>query len=193
MRERVYFEVFHYYFLHIIQSPLMILFELAINGMSLHDVPFAFLKFVIQKNICNKYKRDIFLINFLRKYCYWTLLKYFQFSLVWKYFGMGFKTFGTLFCLWVGFMMFCYEVMVGVDFIQNCFLPPTNNITYPFKSTSNIHNMWFYSFKILYRLYSHIFIITITISLFIRFCIILNNQNLWSIFIIQLEKHNNFE
>jgi hypothetical protein len=49
MRVRVCFKVLHYYFLHIIQSPLMILFKLAINGMSLHDVLFSFLKFVIQK------------------------------------------------------------------------------------------------------------------------------------------------
>lgn len=102
--------------------------------------------------------------NFLLKYCYWTLLKYFQFSLVERYFGTGFKKFGTLFCLWVKCMLFCYEVMVGVDSIQNCFLPPTNNISYPFKSTYNIHNMWFYSFKILY---SQIIIIIVTISLFL--------------------------
>jgi hypothetical protein len=131
--------------------------------------------------------------NFLVKYCCWTLLKYFQFSLVWKYFGIGFKTSRTLLCLWVRFTLFCYEMMVGVDSIQNCFLPPTNNITYPFKSTYNIQNMWFYSFTIFYRLYSHIFIIIVTISLFFGFCIILDNQNLWSRFIIQLEKHNNFE
>jgi len=61
MRVKVCFKVLHYCFLHIIQSPLMILFELAINGMSLHNVPFSFLKFVIQKNLCNKCKRDVFL------------------------------------------------------------------------------------------------------------------------------------
>lgn len=61
MRVRVCFKVLHYWFLHIIQSPLVILFELAINGMSLHNVPFSFLKCVIQKNLCNKCKRDVFL------------------------------------------------------------------------------------------------------------------------------------
>jgi hypothetical protein len=42
-------------------------------------------------------------------------------------------------------------------------------------------------------MYSHIFLTIVTVSLFFKLCIILNNENLWLRFHDSFRKHNNFK